>query len=35
MSDHHVLDGSMLARTLQRIEAKLTSELVAELRSLA
>ena len=35
MYDHRVLDGSMVARTLERLEARLTNELVAELRLLA
>ena len=34
MYDHRVLDGSMVARALERLERKLTGELVAELVAL-
>lgn len=34
MYDHRVLDGSMVARALERLEQKLTGELVAELVAL-
>jgi pyruvate/2-oxoglutarate dehydrogenase complex dihydrolipoamide acyltransferase (E2) component len=34
MYDHRVLDGSMVARVLERIEEKLTTDLVAELNTL-
>ena len=34
MYDHRVLDGSMVARVLDRIEQKLTTDLVAELKGL-
>jgi len=34
MYDHRVLDGSQVARTLERLEQTLTSELVAELTAL-
>jgi hypothetical protein len=34
MYDHRVLDGSMVARVLERIEEKLTTDLVAELKAL-
>jgi hypothetical protein len=33
MYDHRVLDGSMVARVLERIEQKLANELLSELRS--
>lgn len=35
MYDHRVLDGSMVARVLEKVEQKLTTDLVAELRALA
>jgi hypothetical protein len=35
MYDHRVLDGSMVARALERLEAKLTVDLVAELKGMA
>ncbi len=35
MYDHRVLDGSMVARTLARIEEKLLGEVLAELRTMA
>jgi pyruvate/2-oxoglutarate dehydrogenase complex dihydrolipoamide acyltransferase (E2) component len=34
MYDHRVLDGSQVARTLERLEQTLTNELVAELTAL-
>ncbi|MEX0697784.1 MAG: hypothetical protein WD099_09585 [Dongiaceae bacterium] len=34
MYDHRVLDGSEVARALERLEQKLTNELVAELRAM-
>jgi hypothetical protein len=34
MYDHRVLDGSMVARTLARIEEKLSTDVLNELRSL-
>jgi hypothetical protein len=34
MYDHRVLDGSMVARVLERVEEKLTTDLVAELKAL-
>ena len=34
MYDHRVLDGSMVARTLVRMEEKLTGEVLAELRGM-
>jgi hypothetical protein len=34
MYDHRVLDGSDVARALERLESKLTGDLVAELVSL-
>jgi hypothetical protein len=35
MYDHRVMDGSEIARTLERLEGKLRGELLAELISLA
>lgn len=35
MYDHRVLDGSMVARTLEQLEAKLTGPVLDELRALA
>ncbi len=35
MYDHRVLDGSMVARTLERIEEKLLTDVVAELKAMA
>ena len=35
MYDHRVLDGSMVARTLERLEDKLTGPVLEELRAMA
>ncbi len=35
MYDHRVLDGSMVARTLEQLEAKLTGPVLEELRAMA